>query len=386
MSGEPSAVNRRDCLETVTAGAAGLAVMGEFAFGQAKGPQPSLTRPKQLRTGRYPLTPPRTYRDQHVRGGGHADRRHRHRHNMARRPGTTPGLADIQQLQRDTCSRQLLCRRACAGSGEPVTRVLQTSAEASLQPMASLDYEGGYPIARLTFHDPGLPVEMQMEAFNPMIPLDAKNSAITGGDFRLTARNPGKEAAEVTLLATLQNAVGGQAARMAEIPFGIYETLYDAVSGQAVAGIPEACAFEMARNRVLRNNAMVAVNMDVSQDSVSSGPVKICAADGGEIRGRPLHWLTDASALSDNVVKPMARTIADGGAILVGGASASFFQDLAALRSGEDEGAVFTAFEDFESGTYKGWRASGKAFGQGPCQRQDSRPRARLGLSREGPG
>ena len=37
--------------------------------------------------------------------------------------------------------------------------------------MESLDYEGGYPIARLTFHDAALPVEVRLEAFNPMIPL-----------------------------------------------------------------------------------------------------------------------------------------------------------------------------------------------------------------------
>ena len=60
---------------------------------------------------------------------------------------------------------------ARAGAGQPVTRVLQTEGEGELRPVESLEYEGGYPIARLTFHDPALPVQVRMEAFNPMIPL-----------------------------------------------------------------------------------------------------------------------------------------------------------------------------------------------------------------------
>ena len=77
--------------------------------------------------------------------------------------------------------------------------MLQTEGEGALQPVASLDYEGGYPIARLTFHDPELPVQVELEAMNPMIPLDAANSSIPCALFRLTAHNPGTAAVEVTL-------------------------------------------------------------------------------------------------------------------------------------------------------------------------------------------
>ena len=89
---------------------------------------------------------------------------------------------------------------AKAASGPAVARVLQTQGEGGLRPVESIDYEGGYPIARLTFHDAALPVEVVLEAMNPMIPLDTANSSIPCALFRLTAKNPGRRAGRGRLL------------------------------------------------------------------------------------------------------------------------------------------------------------------------------------------
>ena len=97
-----------------------------------------------------------------------------------------------------------------SGEGQTTTRVLQTEAARGLPPMAALEFEGGYPIARLTFQDTSLPVGIQLEAFNPMIPLDTLNSSVPCAVFRLTAHNPGETAADVFFAASLQNAVGSQ--------------------------------------------------------------------------------------------------------------------------------------------------------------------------------
>lgn len=99
--------------------------------------------------------------------------------------------------------------RAQAHGGTPIVRTLQTTAEDSLQPMTALSFEGGYPIARLNFEDPALPVQVQMEAFNPFIPTNADDSSIPCAIFRLTARNPGNTPVDVTFLGTLRNAAGG---------------------------------------------------------------------------------------------------------------------------------------------------------------------------------
>ena len=68
---------------------------------------------------------------------------------------------------------------------------------------------GAYPIAELDYTDSSLPVALSLEAFSPFAPLDPDISGIPAVIFNFTAHNPDKkQAAEVSLLATLQNAVG----------------------------------------------------------------------------------------------------------------------------------------------------------------------------------
>ena len=61
--------------------------------------------------------------------------------------------------------------RAKVGDGPAVTRVLQTTDERSFQPMESLDYEGGYPIARLKFRDEAITGASDTGRIQPANPL-----------------------------------------------------------------------------------------------------------------------------------------------------------------------------------------------------------------------
>jgi len=101
-----------------------------------------------------------------------------------------------------------LAVRAAVGEAEPVVRVLQTEAVGPLAAMKGLTFQGEYPFGWYTFEDPGLPVEVRMEVFNPLIPLDAKNSGIPCVIFNVTAHNAGKQEAAVAFLVAQQNAVG----------------------------------------------------------------------------------------------------------------------------------------------------------------------------------
>jgi non-lysosomal glucosylceramidase len=117
--------------------------------------------------------------------------------------------------------------------GRPVAKVLQSSALyddadfvpaatsadhvvpeesrrllAALPGVAEIEFVGEYPVAEITYRDPDLPVEVSLEAFSPMVPLNAKDSGLPAVLFRFTARNPGERELEVSLAATLQNAVG----------------------------------------------------------------------------------------------------------------------------------------------------------------------------------
>ena len=70
------------------------------------------------------------------------------------------------------------------------------------------EFVGEYPIAEITYKDDELPVEVSLEAFSPFIPLNAKDSGLPAIIFNFTVRNPGEQAVEVSLVGTLQNAVG----------------------------------------------------------------------------------------------------------------------------------------------------------------------------------
>jgi len=95
--------------------------------------------------------------------------------------------------------------------GEAVRRVLQT------RPLGfpdyppcvdALEYVGEYPIARLRYLDPELPVAVELEAFSPFIPLNPKDSGLPVIVFIFSVGNTGRKPVDVALIASLQNAVG----------------------------------------------------------------------------------------------------------------------------------------------------------------------------------
>ncbi|MDF7800144.1 GH116 family glycosyl-hydrolase [Pontiellaceae bacterium B1224] len=72
---------------------------------------------------------------------------------------------------------------------------------------SSVSFEGEYPIGRVTYEDAASPVTVELEAFSPFIPLNAKDSAIPATIMALTVENRGKEPLQFSLQGYLQNAV-----------------------------------------------------------------------------------------------------------------------------------------------------------------------------------
>ncbi len=150
--------------------------------------------------------------------------------------------------------------RAQAGNATAVMRVLQTVKEGSFQPMKSLRFSGEYPFGWFTFQDPDLPVEVRMEVFSPLIPLNERDSAIPCAIFNLTARNTGQRRAEVCFLATQQNAIGIQTGR-------------EVIEGSRCA------AYGGNRNRIQRKNVATILHMatDKPKDSPVFGDLALAA-------------------------------------------------------------------------------------------------------------
>jgi non-lysosomal glucosylceramidase len=122
--------------------------------------------------------------------------------------------------------------RAQAAGSDAVSRVLQTLPEGSLigdilgtnfyghgfgvrresglgfPLMQGNTFRGEYPFAWIDFQDDRLPVQVSMMAYNPFIPHDADGSGVPAGIFEFTLTNTSHQPVEVSLAASLFNAVG----------------------------------------------------------------------------------------------------------------------------------------------------------------------------------
>ena len=125
----------------------------------------------------------------------------------------------------------------------PITRVLQgpvggtytgagsgveRASGAGLPRFRSNTFTAGFPIARVDFADPKVPLKVALEAFNPFIPLNDKDSSIPVAIFLFHLHNPGPSPVNAVLFANLENRTGHP-----EIGGGL--TSYR--SGQSVSGL-----------------------------------------------------------------------------------------------------------------------------------------------------
>lgn len=106
---------------------------------------------------------------------------------------------------------------------EAVTRVLQgpvagpaefphgypRDAGAGLPHFAANTFTGTFPLARLDFQDRSVPLAVLLEAFNPMIPMEADDSSIPAVILLVHLKNPSRtKSVKAALFANLQNLVG----------------------------------------------------------------------------------------------------------------------------------------------------------------------------------
>jgi non-lysosomal glucosylceramidase len=113
--------------------------------------------------------------------------------------------------------------RTQTGDQPPVARVL----EGPLQPPYTLShgyhpvtnaglprcaesiFQGEYPFTHIDFHDPKLPVDVRLEAFTPLIPLNPEDSGIPCAILTYHVTNTSQDTVAITLVGSLANPVGG---------------------------------------------------------------------------------------------------------------------------------------------------------------------------------
>ncbi|MDQ8183306.1 GH116 family glycosyl-hydrolase [Pelagicoccus sp. SDUM812005] len=68
-------------------------------------------------------------------------------------------------------------------------------------------FRGEYPVGRVSYEDSAFPAKVQLEAFSPFIPLNAKDSALPATVMRFTVTNRTERNCQIELAGWLQNAV-----------------------------------------------------------------------------------------------------------------------------------------------------------------------------------
>ncbi len=112
--------------------------------------------------------------------------------------------------------------RACPQDGESVSRVLEArigpphegdsghhiGKVAGLPRLDSSRMSGEYPLLAIEFADEELPVEVRLQAFTPLVPLDVDASGIPGAVLRYTVRNPLDRPVDVTVAGSMSSPIG----------------------------------------------------------------------------------------------------------------------------------------------------------------------------------
>ena len=76
------------------------------------------------------------------------------------------------------------------------------------QGFSNISFQGEYPIGKVTYNDPQLPVEIKLNAYTPFIPTDADNSGLPMIVMEYTVINEGNTNIDVSINGWLQNTAG----------------------------------------------------------------------------------------------------------------------------------------------------------------------------------
>jgi uncharacterized protein (DUF608 family) len=85
---------------------------------------------------------------------------------------------------------------------------LRSNNAPGLPRLAEATFTGAYPFSRIAFGDPQLPVEVRLEAFNPLVPLDVDASGWPVAILRYMIHNPHNAPARVGIAWSIENPVG----------------------------------------------------------------------------------------------------------------------------------------------------------------------------------
>lgn len=113
--------------------------------------------------------------------------------------------------------------RTQSGNNDPITRIIEgpiqhphikshgyhPSTTAGLPRFTNSTLHGEYPLVTVDFEDNKLPVHVQLEAYTPLIPLNAEDSGIPATILTYTVTNTSTTTQNITLVGSIINPIGG---------------------------------------------------------------------------------------------------------------------------------------------------------------------------------
>ncbi len=259
------------------------------------------------------------------------------------------------------------------GGQPPVIRALQIPPVGPFKGVESVRFTGQYPFAYVDFEDPALRVQVRLEAFNPMIPLNDRDSGIPCAIFRIVATNPGEKSVRVSFLASMQNAVGHEG-RGASV--GVEHPTYGRNVNRAIKD-PRMVAVSLYAEPGTPAELSRGVRLYLDEDLPAGGdawPVRnLTVRSVGPSADDPgadaVYWIRsgDLKRMGGAALTAIARAVRNGATLVVSGGDNPLLQRVKSDPADEGPRDEET-FAAFEGPTYGSWKGQGTAFGDAPAR------------------
>ncbi|MBI3820574.1 MAG: hypothetical protein HY286_17930 [Planctomycetes bacterium] len=235
----------------------------------------------------------------------------------------------------------------------------------------NIQFTGEYPAAEWLLTDPKHPVRIRVRGWNPLVPLDARASAMPVAVFDISVTNTGANEMSAAVYGTLLNAIGydGHSAVDAHSPLFMNNTAETAGIAGSTSLIFRTRAFEKAS--IGKPMQILAVG-HAPRWTDGEAPAGIECDVAASIRNiqldryRTIYVNAGADLPMADEWKRAESWVRAGGTFVLSTESGGW---IAAAAAGAAPGAVASetiTFENFESNNYGKWRTKGNAFGAGP--------------------
>ncbi|MBN1900010.1 hypothetical protein JW926_01640 [Candidatus Sumerlaeota bacterium] len=143
------------------------------------------------------------------------NKNYRPRHSFfslwAQKEGETPVFRILESRLSPSYSRNLNREDGCGA-------IPWCGYNPGLPRMEKAEFQSRFPFAHIDFQDKKMPLKITLEAFNPFIPFNVKDSALPAIIFFVTLKNPGKKKVRASLAFSLENMNGYTVHPSAENP------------------------------------------------------------------------------------------------------------------------------------------------------------------------